>query len=78
MIISFDEYEIDVSGSKSLLLHQVELEKELGVKTESLPREKWDTWDPTLISEVNQTKQQLFYKACFDLFEKYTGSVVMF
>ena len=26
------------------------------MKTESLPREKWDTWDPTLISEVSQTK----------------------
>ena len=24
------------------------------MKTESLPREKWDTWDPTLISEVKR------------------------
>ena len=24
----------------------------MGVDTKSLPREKWDTWDPTLISEV--------------------------
>ena len=32
--------------------HQVELETALGVDTKSLPREKWDTWDPTLISEV--------------------------
>ena len=31
---------------------KVELETSLGVDTKSLPREKWDTWDPTLISEV--------------------------
>ena len=30
---------------------QVEREKELGINTVSLPREDWDTWDPTLISE---------------------------
>ena len=30
---------------------QVEREKELGINTISLPREDWDTWDPTLISE---------------------------
>ena len=34
--------------------HQVLREKELGVNTVSLPREDWDTWDPTLISEVSQ------------------------
>ena len=28
------------------------METALGVDTKSLPREKWDTWDPTLISEV--------------------------
>ena len=33
-------------------LCQVLYEKELGVNTVSLPRENWDTWDPTLISEV--------------------------
>ena len=33
-------------------LVQVELETSLGVDTKALPREKWDTWDPTLISEV--------------------------
>ena len=43
----------------SLLSNQVQLEKELGVKTESLPREKWDTWDPTLISEVQEYKIQI-------------------
>ena len=46
---------------KSLLLHQVQLEKELGVKTESLPREKWDTWDPTLISEVQEYRCKYIY-----------------
>ena len=65
------------------MILQVQHESSRGINTMSLPREKWDTWDPTLISEVNQTKpsqtkQQLFYKVCFDLFEKYTGSVVMF
>ena len=29
------------------------------MKTESLPREKWDTWDPTLISEVQEYKIQI-------------------
>ena len=43
----------------SLLSNQVQLEKELGVKTESLPREKWDTWDPTLISEVQEYNIQI-------------------
>ena len=51
----------------SLLSNQVQLEKELGVKTESLPREKWDTWDPTLISEVQEYNIQINtkkYKKC--------------
>ena len=43
------------------------------MKTESLPREKWDTWDPTLISEVIQTKQH-FYRVCFD----FAGAVFIF
>merc|ERR1719295_208027 len=38
-------------GLRLRAYYDVQLEKELGVKTESLPREKWDTWDPTLISE---------------------------
>ena len=45
----------------SLLSNQVQLEKELGVKTESLPREKWDTWDPTLISEVQEYRCKYIY-----------------
>ena len=35
-----------------VLFSKVLREKELGVNTVSLPRENWDTWDPTLISEV--------------------------
>ena len=35
------------------LYFQVQYEISLGLKTSNLPREKWDTWDPTLISEVN-------------------------
>merc|ERR1719319_794134 len=38
-------------GLRLRAYYDVQLEKELGVKTESLPRELWDTWDPTLISE---------------------------
>ena len=34
---------------------QVQFESTLGINTMSLPREKWDTWDPTLISEVTQS-----------------------
>ena len=37
---------------------QVQFESTLGINTMSLPREKWDTWDPTLISEVR--RQSLF------------------
>ena len=33
-------------------LLQVQHEISLGLNTSNLPREKWDTWDPTLISEV--------------------------
>ena len=31
---------------------KVRYETQLGLNTSNLPREKWDTWDPTLISEV--------------------------
>ena len=51
----------------SLLSNQVQLEKELGVKTESLPREKWDTWDPTLISEVQEYNIQINTKNAYHL-----------
>ena len=43
VIIKLSDYHIII---------KVELETSLGVDTKSLPREKWDTWDPTLISEV--------------------------
>ena len=33
-------------------MFQVKYEQSLGLQTSNLPREKWDTWDPTLISEV--------------------------
>ena len=42
----------DRNWRDSLFDGQVLREKELGVNTVSLPREDWDTWDPTLISEV--------------------------
>merc|ERR550534_464796 len=38
-------------GLRLRAYYDVELETALGVDTRSLPREKWDTWDPTLISE---------------------------
>ena len=45
----------------------------MGVDTKSLPREKWDTWDPTLISEVMMmvvtmyTYSEVGYPAGFQL-----------
>jgi len=38
-------------GLRTVAYFDVEREKELGINTVSLPREDWDTWDPTLISE---------------------------
>ena len=35
-----------------LYVFKVRYETQLGLNTSNLPREKWDTWDPTLISEV--------------------------
>ena len=40
---------------------QVRYELSLGLPTDNLPREQWDTWDPTLISEVSL--QKLLYDA---------------
>ena len=36
-----------------MYLFKVRYETQLGLNTSNLPREKWDTWDPTLISEVS-------------------------
>ena len=53
-----------------IYLTQVQFESTLGINTMSLPREKWDTWDPTLISEVkgnlfcSRTDLTLLCRAC--------------
>ena len=57
MVCSFwkihkEENEDNIISGYNFHRRQVELETALGVDTKSLPREKWDTWDPTLISEV--------------------------
>ena len=38
---------------RAVAYFDVEREKEMGIHTINIPREDWDTWDPTLISEVN-------------------------
>ena len=48
-----------------IFLLQVQHEISLGLNTANLPREKWDTWDPTLISEVKMNLNNFkFYKFC--------------
>ena len=44
-----------VENQREITTFQVQFESTLGINTMSLPREKWDTWDPTLISEVRDT-----------------------
>lgn len=49
-------YNIEVARSTKIIyitfVFKVRYETQLGLNTSNLPREKWDTWDPTLISEV--------------------------
>ena len=49
-------YFLDIPPSSPVETFQVQFESTLGINTMSLPREKWDTWDPTLISEVKDTQ----------------------
>ena len=51
-------------NKNNVLQFKVRYETQLGLNTSNLPREKWDTWDPTLISEV---WLHLFYLTIFSL-----------
>ena len=57
---------------------QVRYELSLGLPTDNLPREQWDTWDPTLISEVSLGAFSNFYMMCKSSFVTHTLCIYCF